>query len=105
MPSDAVGPVRLISASEDSVTQWLDAEPPGPGRHTVLVWDRDGEPDADLEASLGGAAVTVLAVGTSPVGGRRGLALRVGPEGGRLEATGRSDLPALFRPDLSLIHI
>ncbi len=99
MPSDAVGPVRLISASEDSVTQWLDAEPPGPGRHTVLVWDRDGEPDADLETSLGGAAVTVLAVGTSPVGGRRGLALRVGPEGGRLEATGRSDLPALFRPD------
>ena len=45
------------------------------------------------------SAVTVLAVGTSPVGGRRGLALRVGPEGGRLEATGRSDLPALFRPD------
>ena len=99
MPSDAVGPVRLIGASVDCVTQWLDAEPPSPGRHTVLVWDRGGEPGTDLEASLRGPGWTVLAVGASPVGTGRAVTLRCGPDGGRLHAPGRDELPELVRPD------
>ena len=92
MPSDAVGPVRLISASEDSVTQWLDAEPPRRGgipcsSGTAMV---SRTPTSRRASGCGGHGPGGRDVAG---GGRRGLALRVGPEGGRLEATGRSDLP------------